>query len=411
MEIVLHAQKITRELNAPVHVGDEDYMFFGSKAEGEDDIIHPSQIRLGSPLCEEFGSSHRDHIPMLKTFGFGPDFSEKGGRLYTETVHLITPTRDIIPFRTKIQSGPMKGTRISHLPNLNYIRNQFNLLTPPVRSPTPRIVDDLVESDDVFTSRTKHPIVEWIKEDLIDDIEALPSAELSFSDSPISYRIGKFLNSVEGSSYHDMNKRTLTNVANTIVPNPMGLPIMFQQREVAYNRLGNLIKSNRSNDYNLDSYGNITTPDISSILRNPRGFGDVLEFLDSLPFSDVNVDVVMNGREILLFHSSFMVNRYSTDARPTTGELSEWHPDRFWFDHACLKKVVTRFIKRFSWDKPNLVDYIQTHPIKLKIVKTISDEAVVFIYEAASGENAEPLCGAYFDIALMSLAPFSVTER
>ena len=73
-----------------------------------------------------------------------------------------------------------------------------------------------------------------------------------------------------------------------------------------------------------------------------------------------------------------------------------------------LGMILKKFAYEHKYVDENTRDIILHQPVKLKIIKTMTDEALILLYRYDSSKKEPPLLGVYFDIALASLAPLTI---
>lgn len=410
METILHIENITRGVDTPLSIGDTEYIFFGDGELDEDDRLGTpaSNIRLGSPLetCDMGNTISR--IPMVKTIGYSPDLSRDEGHVFTETTHYLKDNKYLIPFRTKIRSGASKGLRLNHLPSLNFTRGDIVGLTKQVVNPIPSIVSDLLSLDNDFKRKSDYPIMDWIKNDLISNLSSTPMIDFSFDTENVARAIRRYSRCVDSVPFFDMSSNHLREITLTLTHNPNTIPLQYSSMDVIHKPIEDFKNRLVSHSVDLRSFGRLNLKSLPMIAYNPLKFQSVIDFLDELALTDLNIDIILSGGEISLLHVNIAIDRITLFRDANFGiSCSDSVIDNS-FTPSTMIDILEKFVKYHPFIGDDIVDVIMTQPIKLKIVKTISDEAAVLLYRHDSTSKDDPLCGVYFDLSVLSLSPISI---
>lgn len=410
MDAVLHIEPITRETHTPLHVGHTDYIFYGEKLteDGENVGSTTSHMRMGCPLEALDLGSTRSHIPLAKTFEFMPDFTRDKGRVYLETLHYLKDKKFLVPYRTKLRSGLGNSLRINHLPSLNLARSDITGHEHYVCDPRAEIVADILLRDQMFSSRKNQPLKDWITDDLTTTLALRTTNELSFDTASTMSMINRYV----GQVHHTPSELTATNLRDImaiVAPERNMIPIAYLEDEPIIHHIVDAKNRFVPTEVDLRSLGRIQIEKVDRIDYNPFEFRDVCDALDNIPLTDFNVDVIVTpDDDIVFYHEHIALDRLGAFADNDMGLYSPSTILREYLDSSFLNNILQKFV-RFH---PNLTDEIEdlvySSAIKLKIIKTITDEAAVLLYRYDSSSDSRPLCGVYFDIALQSLAPLSI---
>jgi hypothetical protein len=84
---------------------------------------------------------------------------------------------------------------------------------------------------------------------------------------------------------------------------------------------------------------------------------------------------------------------------------------RDYLSENVVNDILQKFVYYHSDITAEIQDIIKFGSVKMKIIKTITDEAIVLVYRGSSPADEPPLCGVYFDIAHLSLAPMSIMRE
>lgn len=409
MEAILHIQPITRQTQAPLHIGHIDHISYGEilTEDGENIGTPSSYMALGCPLHTPDMGSTRSHIPLVKTIEYVPDPLRDQGHIYSETLHYIKDKKLLIPYRTKIHSGAGQGLRLSHLPSLNVIRQDITGVTETVCDPRQEIVLDLLMKDSFFEKHRGMPLHDWLCDELTMFLSHYPVNELVFGKEPITTMVQNYVQQIKHTPF-DLTPKGLKDIVRTIIPPSSSIPSHYFSTS-PLERPFNQFKEhfiNTGADFTL--LKQIPVRQLSCIDYNPPEFKEVCEALDKIPLTDFNIDLVVNtGNEIEFYHEHLAINRFASfdDAgiyQYANNDLMDH------FDFSFVNTLLGKFVHHHSHLDSELIDIIHTQPLKIKVMKTMNDEAAILLYRYDSDSKETPLCGVYFDIALQSLSPLSI---
>jgi hypothetical protein len=410
MEAVLHIEPVFRNTHIPISVGHTEDVFYGEKltSDGENVGDHTSHIRLGCPLeALDFGSNI-SQVPMVKTIEYSPDFSRASGNVYSETLHYFKDRKFLIPFRTKIRSGLGGGLRLNHLPSLNLVRDNVVGLSRGVSDPRLEIVTDILMKDQRESGNQNRPLQDWISEDLTQLLSAQASNPLTFNTDNITGMINRYSRQIHQTS-NELSSQALKDIVSIIAPNGNRVPTRFMSNEPLQYSLGDVRHRLVNHPHNFKSFGRIPVEKLPRIDYNPFDFKEICELLDVIPLTDFNVDVVITHEaEIVFYHENLVIDRFNVFADYESGLYDPNVILADYIDGHTLNDILYKFVQFHSSITPEIAEAIEFEAVKFKIIKTISDEALILLYKAAGEAGDEPLCGVYFDIALQSLAPMSI---
>jgi hypothetical protein len=371
---------------------------------------HAVQLLVGCPLeSVDSGRQTPINVPLYKSFECMGDPGRPGHQIYLETIHYLKDHKFLIPVRSKIQSGSSQGLRIGHLPSINFIRQDISGNNFGVYDNRSMIIAELLERDGKLQNIKNRSVVEWVRDDLIPYLDGSNSTEIVFDVRNLETKIDKFRSSVvasptEISSYHVKDIRRIVDFEHK------SYPLQFYARDVVSHRLDDLDRFCVPHSLDLRSYGKLNLNNIGRIAYNPKNFQSICELIDNIPLTDFNVEFICDVEGNLSFYQEhFAVHRM---AQLKDHDLGAWTTDSLLGDlvHPETLKSIRKLFLKYH---PQLDDLSYTalayQPIKMKMVKTIEDEACIILYESNSSDKAEPLCGVYFDIALQSLAPISIS--
>lgn len=414
MESVLHIEPLHRPVSAPFTIGQFDILYYGdreiSEENGDPLGEHAGHIRLGSPLQEMDAGSTRTHIPFVKTLECMPNATGKGF-VYLDTVHYVADQQYLIPVRTKIHSGPSAGVRISHLPSLNHMRNTLTGDPQKVRGCYEEIVTNLLEHDSYFRRNQKHPVTEWIFDDLIHSLSSNPLVPISFSKDQPDEMVRSYIREVRDTP-HELNARHLNAITRKISLVHETIPTALWSSDVVARPILDVKRRMVPHGHDFSSNGRLHTETLSSHVANHYKFQWLAEILDTVPLTDFNIDVVIDPTgAIVFYHENYAVNRFSVFADSGIGAEHTGTILQGIFTEHVLNELFTALVHYHPHLSDHNREVIIHNPIKLKIVKTICDEAAVVVFDAHSPKGSEPLCALSFDLALISLAPMTVVEE
>lgn len=412
MESVLHIQPISREVERPLNIGHRDYISVGElsfKDEEEPLGEHAVQMLVGSPVDALDCGSQRTHIPLYKSFECMPDLGRPGKQVYLETIHYLKDQKYFIPVRTKIQSGTSQGMRLSNLPSINFIRQDISGDQVGVYDNRSTIISELLDRDGKLQSISHRPIIEWVKNDLIPYLDGSFITEVNFDVVNIERKI-EALRSLLISTPSEINTYHLRDVKRLIDVESLTHPVQLYSKDVIAHSINDIERLCVPHGLDLKSHGKLNIGSICRLEYNPRSFQRICDIIDNVPLTDLNIDLIseLDG-SISFYHEHFAVHRL---ANLEDHDIGAWNSESLLED--LLNPTTLREIRKlFLLNHTQLSDlshHVLSHyPVKIKIVKTIEDEAAIILYESNSSSKAEPLCGVYFDIALQSIAPVTIS--
>jgi hypothetical protein len=413
VESVLHIEHISRQSPAPLHIGHSDSLFYGEALTIDDENVGDvtSHIRLGAPLSNPDDGSHEAHVPMVKTVEYMPDFSRKEGNVYLETTHFFKD-KALVPFRSKMRSRLGMDIRINHLPSLNLARTMITGIDQPVCDPRSEIIADVALRDDIFRRRQNGPLRDWLTHELAPAMDRKPYTTLTFDPDDISRMIPRYINTVRDtpSEYNATHLRAIAETICPIAPSHESIvPVSFLQTTPIRHHIADVRHRLVSNTFDFRSWGVIPIGSLHNVSYNPREFQNVCDLLDAIPLTDINVDMVINlDREIAYYHEHIAVNRFGSLSDVDIGMYTGENVLRHYIDGNVLTDIIYQFVDSHQGMTAEIDHILQWYPVKVKIIKTFSDEAAILLYRHDSSPKDPPLCGVYFDIALQSLAPMSI---
>jgi hypothetical protein len=411
MEGVLHVEPIMRRINPPLTIGHTEGITFGKKLteNEEDDALGDPAVfmQLGSPLETVDLGSTQTCIPLVKTIEYMTDDSSTNGFVYSESIHYLKDQKYLIPLRTKIQSGRSEGLRIAHLPSLNFARTEISGNPENVCEVRSEIVSELVDKDKYFL-RNKRPVVDWLREELVHTLASSSITDIRFDTERLNQDIYNFIDEVERVP-HEMNTHHLKRVMSKISLEGETIPVSFFSNDIIHKSILEVKQRVVPNSFNFKSVGRLPIDRIPNLEYNPLAFQGILGKLDRLSLTDYNIDVIVDiDHSISFVKEHVAVDRFADFSENSGSLLGLSYNDIV--NEETLRQLLDRFSLYHSAVKGNdeLMNILQTEPIKIKIIKTMSDEALILLYRYNSTSKDDPLCGVYFDIALQSLAPLTV---
>lgn len=409
MAAILHIEPITRQTPTPLSVGHTDYLSYGDRLgeEGESSGGADADLRMGCPMEPVDCGSTRSHIPLVKTIEYNPDYSRPLGNVYSETIHYLTPRKSLVPLRTKIRSGMSQGLRFNHLPSLNYIRRDLSGSDRMVVDPRPDIVNGLFLKDKIFQDKPNHPLEDWLQYDLTDNLSKSQVIDMRLDTDYISQMIKRCSRQIH-STPSEINTRHLEDISSIISSNIDSLPPIYGADQAIRQNLQDFKNRMVPHGFDLRSPGRLPVERLPRIDYNPFRFQAIAEVLDQTPLTDLNVEVVVGGgRTIEFLHAHTAVDRIAAfdDADFGVGSPIDIVYDML--DGLFTAQLFESFIRYHTFMTPETERELLNYPTKIKITKTIADEALIQLFRHDSKAGEEPLCGVYFDLALQSLAPMS----
>jgi hypothetical protein len=390
-------------------------MFYGETLTHDDENIGDitSHMSLGAPLCAMDDGSHAAHVPLVKTVEYMPDFTRDEGNIYLETTHYLHKNQSLVPFRCKLRSGLGTGMRFNHLPSLNFARQQISPVIPQlVCDPRAEIIHDVALRDTIFQKRRNQPLRDWLAYDLAPALDHRPFTPLSFDVDDINRMIPRYINQVRDTPT-EFTQRDLKAIADTIAPFQLTdermIPGSYHLSEPIIRPLSGVKPLLVPNSFDFRSLGNIPIRKLERIEYNPHKFQDVCDLLDCIELTDFNIDVIVDLDSQISFYAEHLaINRYGAIHDVDIGAFMAESVFRECVGGEELNEILDRFVKFHQGIDNEIRDLITMSPVKIKLIKTFSDEAAILLYEHDSAPDDPPLCGVYFDIALQSLAPMSV---
>lgn len=412
MESILHIQPISRNVDKPLCVGHSDYISVGKMSfDDEEDPVdeHAVQMLVGSPLVPVDHGSNRSHVPLFKSFECMPDSGRPGHQLYLETIHYLNDSRYLIPVRTKIQSGTSQGLRIGHLPSMNFIRLALSGDRVGVYDNRSMIITELLDRDGPLQKIKHRSVFDWVRDELVPYLDGSNSTEINFNVDSIESKIDNFRTAIM-SAPHDISSHHVKDILRIVDFENKSYPIPYYSKDVVSHRIDDIERLCVPHSLDLRSYGKLDLSNMGRVDYNPAAFQKVCDLIDNIPLTDFNVEIICDtDGSTLFYHEHFAVHRLACLA---DHDLGAWNTDSLLHDLICqdtLAKIRKLFLQYHSQLNNRSYEILQNLPVKMKLVKTIEDEACIILYESNSSDKAEPLCGVYFDIALQSIAPITIS--
>ena len=410
MEAVLHIEPVTRHISAPLNIGHTDYIFYGEQL-GEDGENYGStacSLPLGCPLATPDVGSTQTNIPLVKTVECTPDPSRNQGFVYSETLHYFKDNKYLIPFRSKLHTGMGHGLRISHLPSLNAARTNIAGIAHPVCDPRSEIINDIMLRDQGFVKLKNTALENYISDDLSMMLSRKTTNEMSLDISSIETKIQRFINQLHRTP-HDLSVRNLKDINSIIAPEIGIIPVRYYDESPLEIPLRDFKHRLIPHQNDFRSLGRIQTETLHRIEYNPFQFRDACELLDRIPLTDFNVDLVVTPEgNISFFHEHFSLNRFGGFIDNDSGAYSSESILKDFIASEDINRILQKFVQYHDSVDQEIEDLICYNSVKIKLIKTMSDEAAILLYAYNSQADDPPLCGVYFDIALQSLAPMSI---
>lgn len=411
MESVLHIELLHRNITPPATVGFTEYITYGEREpnaveETDDDITIAT--RIGSPL-DSGPEPARPMIKLAKTFEYMPDLTRPKGDVFTETLHYLKDGKYLVPLRTKIHSGYFQGSRFAHLPSLNSVRADLSGVRDPVATMHPEIVQQLLQHDGWFQENRNHPAVEWVSEELLHKLTDLSFTDIRFNTDNVHQLIQNFVTRVKACSKYDLDAHQLKSIAQAIMPTKVAAPVTYQSGKTLYKPVHQVRRHLVHNHADLRSFGKLDITHIPNLEHNPYAFYNIAGLLDRLPVTDLNIDIIVDTDcEIRMYHENIVANRFAVFDDNDLGAFSSTSLIEELLDTNTLRMILKKFHDFHVCADDDVKDLLHHQPVKLKIIKTIEDEALILLFPQDSDKHDDPLCGVYFDIALQSLAPLTV---
>jgi hypothetical protein len=379
--------------------------------EEHDNLGEPAVfVPLGFPVEGVDLGSTRSYIPLIKTIECMPDLERRTGMIYFESVYYFKDSKYLIPIRSKIQSGRSEGLCITHLPSLNYVRQDLTGDSRKVNDAKGEIISSLVDSDRRFVDNHRHPINEWIKHDMLHTLETSTVTDIRFDTKRLGGFLDSFVDETQRVPY-EMSQHHLKRVLNSVSIENETIPSSYFSTDVISKSMLGVKHRMIPSHHDFKSLGRLPVESIPNLEYNPFAFQDVLAILDNSPVTDCNIDVIVQtDNTIIHLDNHLTVNRLGLFKDNEIGAFSsDTLLDSFLNDYVLLM-IIEKFHAYHSAVKNDdeLRHILNAEPVKLKIIKTINDEALILLFRYNSSGRDRPLCGVYFDIALQSLAPLTI---
>jgi hypothetical protein len=159
----------------------------------------------------------------------------------------------------------------------------------------------------------------------------------------------------------------------------------------------------------LKSMGTIPLYLLERTVVNHFQFKSVCELLDIIPLTDFNVDLVLEiDGSIAMFYDHLALNRLGMFLDNDAGLYSGRTVLEDYLTGSVMNDIMELFVNFHPELTQEIYDLIYRSAVKIKVIKTITDESAVLLYPLHSDSDVKPLCGVYFDMALMSLSPLSI---
>lgn len=413
MESILHIEPLVSEIKNEQSIGDTSFVYYGNgDLEEDDDVGHVAgRIRLGAPIEPIPGGPESQVIKLIKTFEYYPDPSGRFENIFSDTIHLHHDKK-FIPIRTSVRVGPSDMMKYSHLPSLDFARTYLTGSFPSAEAsyvvdPISQMVDNLLTYDRMCKAKSRHPIIEWAKDDLIHILSKQYLVNSLFDGNFLIDRIIKFRNRIEDAPYTDLSPRYVSDLLKTLIVSKESVPNSYLTESPIRTTPAEFKLRTSSYFGNLKSYGSLQFSDKSSIEVNPKRFPFTLGYLDDFNFTDLNIDIIFADGRIVKTYPHVVEDRIVRIAFDFN-ELE--NPHNYIEDMITCDDITTilrEFVHAYNY-QDHVVKTIMNEPLKIKIIKTITDQVAFLIYKFHTGPNDPPLCGVHFDIPLLALAPMSV---
>ena len=416
MTSILHIESISRNNQAPIDIGDVEYLFYGEgDLSADENIGNPAaSMLLGDPLSSVDVGSTNGFLPLVKTFEYSPDFSRSSGNIFTETIHYVKDKKFLIPFRTKVRSGLSNGMRFNHIPSLNFIRHDITGIDIPICDPKPEMVHTLLHSDrNLKKSMRDSPLEDWAKGDLVNSLSHNQMCGLQFDSSGLVRSLDKFTSAIHSLPSMDTSAKCLDNVVGTLRHNLNSLPMLYLNDNPIIRPFDRVMGMMSAMPGDLKSFGSINLDSLPQVMKNPKGFGSIIEYLDNIHLTDINVDIILADRGIHDIHIHTAMDRITQyqDSDLCHVDPNEILTDRIIGDPQIFFDILEKFLISYPGLDDTSFRTIVEQPIKMKIIKTIIDESAILLFRYNCDEKEPPICGVYFDIAALSLSPMTIVRN
>lgn len=415
MSSILHFEPLRRQIAPPLAIGHSECVEFGSKlcANPEEEEYAPpaASILMGAPLIDVTQSPAMDHVPLVKTIESVPDPDSDQGHIFCETLHFRTSDDLFIPIRHKVRSMSGGVARFTHLPSLNAVRQRLGGWSQPVADPRFEIINEMVLYDRYFHNNARHPIVDFVRDELLPAVSHATATPLHFDTHHVHQMVDTLVRDITNTPW-EMNKHHLRMMLPNLVTNIHHLPVDLTSTDPVIVSLHDLKSRVQSHGVDLRSWGRIDISTIPRVDINPFRFRRIAELLDACPLTDLNIEAVVGvDNEIHMVPLYMAIDRLA--------EFSHCHQavdDGDMAAEQLIHDVVNAKIMDLVFEHHTALtneqrDILNTQAVKLKIIKTLSDEALILLYRGGHTPTEEPLCAIYFDFALMSLAPLSIIHQ
>ena len=413
MEAILHIEPIVRNTPAPLSVGHSDYIFYGERLTADDENIGmcSSNLSLGCPLESLDQGNHMSHVPLVKTIDYMPDLSCRDGHVYAETLHYLKNKHELIPYRSKLRTGLGQGIRFTHIPGLNAIRESLTGTSLRVCDPRSDIIEDVLLRDKSFEKHGNSALRDWVEDELIGSLSHKTTTEFSFSTGPLRNMTHRYIAKIHQTP-SEITTRHLKDILSIVSPESNYTPIQYLTDVPISKSLLDFRNRLIPHQLNFRSFGQIPIEKINRIQRNPFEFQDICELLDCIPLSDFNVDIVVtHDCDVVFYHEHVALDRLGAVEENETGLYSTEYLLKDYLTGEVLNDILKKFMFHHNDLTEEIEELIDYHAVKMKIIKTSTDEAAILLYNANGTSEDKALCGVYFDIALQSLSPMSIMRE
>lgn len=402
MDTYLHIEPMHRVVNGPLSAGSTNFISFGERDLENDGY---AGIVVGAPLTSIDSGAHCSQIPLMKSFEITNGSKRDDERVITETISFLTKDMSLLPVRTKIHTGSSEGNRICHTPSLNRVRELIVGMAFPVIPVNTEVVDILLNDDVQFQAMRDSQVAEWMRYDLMARLVRCPIGHVDFDGYATKKMVFEFANTAcdIAGDMSIMQARELEGILN---PESAAIPLRYADAHPIETRLAltNVGRISTGGDFKLADP--LRIDHLPNIDRNPTAFRQILSLIDTLPLTDLNIDLVVgNDDDVLAVYANCVANR----VRDYISGTSSAETAKLLMANLVNAPVVHEIMEKFATSHSSCSDdkiyhQISLRPIKLKIIKTIRDEILILLYAIDSTAKDLPICGVYYDIAIESLA-------
>lgn len=270
------------------------------------------------------------------------------------------------------------------------------------------IVTNLLEHDSYFVKNHNSPVMDWLKNDLTNHLNSSQITDSEFSGKRLERMAYRFRNMVEATP-HDVNQAHLKDLLRTIDLERHVYPTSLYSQDVISHPIKDVRRFMIFNPFDLSSQGKIPIHKIPCMLQDPPAFKDIADIFDTIPLTDFNVDVIFSvDNQILFRHDHVALHRMAAFKDHNIGAFSTESLLSSLVNEDTLTAILKLFVQHHHLLDDDTRMILNTQPIKIKLMKTIEDEACVILFKYNSSSKDDPLCGVHFDIALQALAPITV---